>query len=56
MINDFHVHMGKTSKGDVTTAEDLVKNMDIYDIERSGLSLLNGTSCKELYDEVLSAV
>ena len=56
MINDFHVHMGKTSKGDVATAEDLAKNMDIYDIERSGLSLLNGTSCKELNDEVLSAV
>ena len=56
MINDFHVHMGKSSKGEVTTAADLVRSMDQYGIERSGLSILNGTSCKELNDKTLGAV
>lgn len=56
MINDFHVHMGKSSKGEVFTAEDLVRSMDQYDIERSGLSILNGTSCRELNDRTLAAV
>lgn len=56
MINDFHVHMGKSSKGEVFTAEDLVRSMDQYGIERSGLSILNGTSCRELNDRTLAAV
>ena len=56
MINDFHVHMGKSSKGEVFTAEDLVRSMDEYQIERSGLSILNGTVCRELNDKTLEAV
>ena len=56
MINDFHVHMGKSSKGEVFTAEDLIRSMDEYGIERSGLSILNGTVCSELNDRTLAAV
>lgn len=56
MINDFHVHMGKSSKGEVYTAEDLVRSMDKYGIEHSGLSILNGVTCKELNDKTLEAV
>ena len=39
---DFHVHMGKSSKGDSYTVDDLLASMDKFGIERSGLSILNG--------------
>ena len=48
MINDFHVHMGKSSRGTNYTVDDLLRSMDRFDIERSGLSILNGVLTPEL--------
>ncbi len=56
MINDFHVHMGKSSKGGSYSLKDLIVSMDRFDIERSGLSILNGVLTSELNDRVLAAV
>mgnify|MGYP004486429269 CR=1 FL=1 len=54
-INDYHVHMGKNSKGINYTVEDLIKSMDEFNIEYSGLSILNGVTVKELNDRVMDA-
>lgn len=56
MINDFHVHMGKSSRGTNYTVDDLLRSMDRFDIERSGLSILNGVLTPELNDRVMQAV
>ena len=56
VYNDFHVHMGTSSSGEKTTIEDLIASMDKYHIERSGLSILNGTVCSVLNDRVMEAV
>ena len=56
MINDFHVHMGKSSRGSNYTVDDLLRSMDRFDIERSGLSILNGVLTPELNDRVMQAV
>lgn len=55
-INDFHVHMGKSSKGEMHTLRDLIASMDRFGIERSGLSILNGVLTSPLNDEVMEAV
>ena len=54
-INDYHVHMGKNSKGINYTVEDLIKSMDEFNIEYSGLSILNGVTVKELNNRVMDA-
>jgi predicted TIM-barrel fold metal-dependent hydrolase len=56
MINDFHVHVGKSSSGEMRGVEDLLRSMDKYGIERSGLSILNGVSTPELNNQVMEAV
>lgn len=55
MINDFHVHMGKSSKGGNYSLKDLIASMDRFGIERSGLSILNGVLTPELNDRVMAA-
>lgn len=55
-IIDFHVHMGKSSKGDSYTVDDLLASMDKFGIERSGLSILNGVETGPLNDRVMEAV
>lgn len=52
---DYHVHLGKSSSGEDYTIEDLIKNMDLYGIEKSGLSMLNGTDTRLLNDQVYEA-
>jgi len=54
-INDYHVHMGKSSKGDNFTVEDLLASMDEFGIVRSGLSILNGVTVAPLNDRVMEA-
>ncbi len=56
MIHDFHVHMGKSSKGTSYTLRDLIDSMDRFEIERSGLSILNGVLTPELNDRVMATV
>lgn len=56
MIHDFHVHMGKSSKGTSYSLRDLIDSMDHFEIERSGLSILNGVLTPELNDRVTAAV
>lgn len=53
---DFHVHMGKSSKGTSYSIEDLIISMDRFGIERSGLSILNGALVGPLNDKVMEAV
>lgn len=53
---DFHVHMGKSSRGSMYTAEDLIRSMDKFNIEYSGLSILNGVLTGELNDRVMQTV
>lgn len=53
---DFHVHMGKNSKGSMYTVEDLLQSMDSYGIEYSGLSILNGVTTPPLNDRVMEIV
>lgn len=55
MIADFHVHMGKSSRGTNYTVNDLIASMDRFDIEYSGLSILNGVLTAELNDRVMQA-
>lgn len=52
---DFHVHLGKSSSGNDYTVDDLIENMDKYGIEKSGLSMLNGTDTRVLNDKVFAA-
>ena len=42
MILDYHVHLGKSSSGSNYTVDDLVNTMDKFNVEKSGLSILNG--------------
>ncbi|HHY80888.1 MAG TPA: amidohydrolase [Thermoanaerobacter sp.] len=56
MINDFHVHLGKTSQGKKFTVEDLIENMNRYEIQKAGLSVLSGVSMKEQNDVVFQAM
>ncbi|HPX31990.1 MAG TPA: amidohydrolase family protein [Erysipelotrichaceae bacterium] len=53
---DYHVHMGKSSKGDNYTLEDLIASMDKFNIEKSGLSILNGVNVGPLNDLTMEAV
>ena len=55
-IIDFHVHMGKTSSGGNLTAEDLVASMDKFNIQYSGLSILNGVETGPLNDRTMEAI
>ena len=55
-IIDFHVHMGKTSSGGNLTAEDLVASMDKFNIQYSGLSILNGIETGPLNDKTMEAI
>ena len=52
---DSHVHMGKTSSGENLTVDQLLESMDKYNIEYSGLSILNGIETGPLNDKVMSA-
>jgi len=56
MINDFHVHLGTTSQGKKFTVDDLVKIMDKYGINKSGLSVLAGVSMTEQNNAVYQAM
>ncbi len=49
---DFHTHLGKSSKGENYTAEDLIAYLDRYNIEKAGLSCLNNTDTRVLNDFV----
>lgn len=43
IMYDNHGHMGKTSSGDLNSADDLIKDMDHYGIAKIGISSLSGT-------------
>ena len=55
-INDYHVHMGSSSSGEDYSVKALIASMDKFDIERSGLSILNGPLVAPLNDKVMEAV
>ena len=42
IMYDIHGHMGKTSSGDLNSADDLIKDMDHYGIAKIGISSLSG--------------
>ncbi|MCL2563861.1 MAG: amidohydrolase family protein [Oscillospiraceae bacterium] len=52
---DYHVHMGKSSSGHVTTPDDLVAYLDEFGIQCAGLSVLNGIDTREQNDTVQAA-
>lgn len=56
MIHDFHSHLGKTSSGDDSTPEALIKKMDDYHIERVGVSCLSGDNMAEQNNYVYAAM
>lgn len=47
MIQDFHAHLGKTSSGDASTPEALIKTMDKFEIDQVGVSCLSGNNMEE---------
>ncbi|EAU9426221.1 amidohydrolase [Salmonella enterica] len=47
MIRDFHSHLGRTSSGDASTPEALIKMMDKFEIEQVGVSCLSGNNMEE---------
>ena len=55
MILDYHVHLGKSSSGSNYTVDDLVNTMDKFNVEKSGLSILNGVDTRVLNDQVYEA-
>lgn len=56
MIFDFHSHLGKTSSGDESTADALVKIMDQYQIQSTGVSCLSGDNMSDQNDYVYHAM
>jgi len=52
---DFHLHLGKSSSGSLYTVENLIDMLDKYEIEKAGLSMLNGVDVSKLNDNVINA-
>jgi predicted TIM-barrel fold metal-dependent hydrolase len=56
VLNDFHIHMGKSSSGEEYGIDMLLESMDKFGIEKSGLSILNGALVGPLNDKVMKMV
>lgn len=56
MIHDFHCHLGKTSSGEDSTPEALIKTMNQYQVEQTGVSCLSGDNMIEQNDYVYAAM
>ena len=52
---NIHGHMGTTSSGDPISPDELVKEMDFYGIEKTGISSLSGTVNRVQNDLVYNA-
>lgn len=54
-IYNIHGHMGTTSSGEAISPKELIKDMDLYGIEKTGISSLSGTVNRIQNDLVFEA-